>query len=262
MITVAIRIVENSLAAWLGGVGTLLTIRELDLPATLAGNRELLATCERNGLRIANLDRLLPAAFSVHLAEIEEPRREALLTQVRTAAVACLPVAPRRLSLEFAFRYATQPPPAGPAAHTAWLTLVRRLLPLTTDPPGLVLCLPVPLPPTFQGSKELAAAGNLLYEIMHPACRLALDVFPGELPGDFDSFHFLRDCLFHLEMVRFHYAPSLGETLDETVLGKWAEALHHQGFKGVVVFAPQASTDDGVRAACSNADRLAHIFLA
>ena len=260
MITVAIRIAENGLDAWLAGLGTLLTIREVDLSAASAGNRPLLATLERNGLRVAHVGQFLPSGFSTFFAELEPAGREPFLAHVKTAALACLQAAPRRLSLELDFRYAAHSSPAGNDVHAAWAMLLRRLLPLTSDP-GVVLCLPVSLPPAVPGSRELAVVGNLLYEIMHPACRLALDVYPGELPPDFDSFRFLRDCLSHLEMVRFHYVLALGETLEERLAANWAETLRRHGFKGVVVFAPQVTGDEGVRAACATADNLARLFL-
>jgi hypothetical protein len=260
MISVAIRLSEDQLDLWLEAVSNLTVVRAVELPAAvLAGQGTPFETrLAANGLRVLHATQLLPAGFVTRLAVAGDRARDVLLAQARAALGRCRAFQLRYLScdLELEVAAAARLEPAI-REQTA---LVRHLLPVAVEA-GQILCIPVRHPPPYPGAREWSLACNLVHEVLHPACRLALNLVPADLEAGFDLAAFLRDCLFHLAVIRIHYEPFLDSAgANRVVLEEWAAVLRRQGFKGCVVFCPAAATADGIRTACRQVDAVAPAF--
>lgn len=261
MISVAVRLNDLDLDCWLDAVSNLATTRGVELPASLLAEpaEALEARLAANALRVLHVTRLLPSGFVMRLMEAAERPRDVLLAQVKSALARCRAVQVRQVSCDLELDAAGATAAQLEPAIRAQVSLIRQLLPVAVEA-GQTLCIPVRQPPPYPGSREWSLASNVVHEIMHPSCRLALDLVPAELDPAFDLAALLRDCVFHLAVVRIHYEPFLGEAVPLRRQQEWADALRRQGFKGTVVFCPVASTPEGIRAACRQVDALAGLY--
>lgn len=260
MISVAISVPEDGLETWIAAVSNTQGVRDVELAAaTLQTGNQVDSLLEKNGLRVAHLRQFLPNGFTRHYLERIGRSRNSVFLQLKSALTAFRGHGARRVSLDLQLDQLAGPPADLDTGIRLQVSLLRPLLPAAIEA-GITLCIPVRYPYPFPGSREWAAAENLVYEIMHPACRLGLNLFPAELEGDFDLVPFLRNCFFHLDLIRLHYNLALGEVLDRTQQQHWADGLRRHGFKGCVVFCPVISGDSGIREACGQVDQLAPLY--
>ena len=260
MISVAISMPEDGLATWIAAASNTESVREVELAAaTLQTTKQIDNLLDKNGLRVVHVRQFLPNGFTRHFLERIGRSRNSVFVQLKTALVACRAHGARRVSLDLQLDQVAGPPAELDTGIRLQVSLIRPLLPAAIEA-GITLCIPVRYPYPFPGSREWGAAENLVYEIMHPACRLGLNLFPAELDADFDLIPFLRNCFFHLDLIRLHYSPALGETLSRPQQESWADGLRRHGFKGCVIFCPVASGETGIRDACREVDLLAPLY--
>lgn len=119
--------------------------------------------------------------------------------------------------------------------------LLRSLLKLA-DAHELTLCIPLRIPACDPLDPKERFALQLVNEIMHPCCRLVLDIFPEELPPDFDPKRCLKDYHYSVAEIRLHYEPALGIRLDGPTVAAWAKAVRWHNFRGLFVFSPVLSS--------------------
>ncbi len=260
MITVAISVPEEQTELWLDAVANTTLVREVELPAALLNDPEpLLRLLRPRGLAPAHAARFLPPGFGPRFAESADATRAAFTQQLQTALARCRDCGVRHVSLDLNEDDICVLEAARPDTLQCWAGLVRKLLPVAVDA-GITLEIPVRHPAPFPGSRNWTGAANLVQEVMHPACRLELNVALSELPEDFDLAAVARSCFFHLAALRLHYVPAEGETPDPARHRQWGAALARLGFKGAVVFCPRAGTPEGIRDACRRVDELAAAY--
>ncbi len=114
---------------------------------------------------------------------------------------------------------------------------IRELIPAAASQEVLV-CLQARYPRAYPQDPQWDQVGNIIHEVMHPNCRLALDLFPNELESDFEIRDFLRNCGYHLSILRFNFEPLANENIKRDFLLAWCEALDKYLFRGVVGFRP------------------------
>ncbi len=107
------------------------------------------------------------------------------------------------------------------------------------------VCLQARYPRAYPTAPQWDMVGNVIHEVMHPNCRLALDLYAAELPPGFQVRDFLRRCGCHLSVLRLHFEPMAGEGLSGGFIEQWREALDGYLFKGMVVFSPDGSIEAG-----------------
>ena len=211
MITVAISVPEEQLECWLDAVAGTALVRQVELPAAALNDPEpTLRLLRPRGLTPGHVARFLPPGFGPRFAEASDDLRATFVQQLQTAAARCRDCGARHISLDLNEDDICVLEAAHPETLRCWAGLVRRLLPMAMEA-GITLNIPVAQPPPFPGSRNWAGAGNLIHEIMHPACRLELNLALAELPPEFDITATLRNCLFHLDTIRLHYSPAEGE---------------------------------------------------
>lgn len=229
----------------------------LELPGTVLENEsgweDLL---EAYDLRCLALADLLPDSVARYLPEAEEGARAKVLTHLRqlvTRAAALdiryigLGVGIERVSLgalEPALERRTQ--------------VLRSLMPLA-EAQEIITCIPVRMPAPGMSNVGLQHSVRLVHEVMHPNCRLALDVFVDEFEPDFKPNTVIKDYCFSLALIRFHYEPALGITFPLEQQREWAKALRWLGYRGGVVFCPQVSGPEMLR---GEVERLAPVVAA
>lgn len=255
MISCAISVAESQWSDWLREIGNLKVVRDIELPVSLlAQDADAMRAVENHGLRLVVAHDLLPAETARHLAESSGLDRGDVLTCLEETFEHCHNAGARFVTLEMGLnRVSEASADAELAGHIAFL---RQLVPLA-DELRLTICVQVRTPRPFPGSREWEHAAYVVHEVMHPACRLAVNLVPADLPGDFDISAFVRSCTFHLGVLRFHYAPALGDVLDSVALDAWHEVLQQHGFRGSLVFCPRAAGDTGIGEACARIDRWA-----
>lgn len=252
----AVSIPDDQPERWLDRIGALAHVRavELPLPYLLERRGQILPALERLGFAVVHATRLLPPGFARHYPGAGAPVRERLLGQVRDALAAAAACGVRHLTLDLDLHA-----PETGDWHAQWVALVRQLLPAAVER-GLTLNLPLHHPPVFPGSREWNAAANLAAEVMHPACAFELNLDAGEIQDGFDFAGTLRELGFHLNLLRIHFTPAMGEDPSADQLQEWSRLLQHQGFKGAVIFCPRVTSAEGIPEACAMLDRFAEFF--
>ncbi len=258
MLSTAISVPEDGIETWIAALADTGSPRSVEVPlSALLRTPSMAPVLERNGLRIAGVTRTVPPGFTAHYLAADAAARRHLEQQLRGALHPCRTCGARRVLLEFEIEEIEHAGSASAAPLGQTAELLRVLLPNAVES-GLVLCLPVRLPFPFPGARAWTTAGNLIHEVMHPACRLAVNLFPSELPPGFDLPTVLRDCFFHLESLRIHLAADAAAEVTRHT--RWATDLHRHGFRGAVVFCAQASSPEGIAAACGDIRTLADLY--
>lgn len=255
MISCAVGVTEPQWRDWLHEVGNLKVVRDIELPVSLlAHDAEAMRQVENRGLRLVVAHDLLPADVARHLAESSTLDRGNVLACLEETLDHCRNAGARLVTLEMGLNRIAE---AGAAEALAErVAFLRQLVPVA-DERRLTICVQVRTPRSFPGSREWEHAANVVHEVMHPACRLAVNLVPADLPGDFDIAAFVRSCTFHLGVLRFHYAPALGDALDGAALDAWHEVLLQHGFRGSMVFCPRVGGGAGIGEVCAGIDRWA-----
>ena len=258
MIICAVSVAEVSWRCWLDAVSNMRVVRDVELPvATLAEPPGALALAEHYGLSVPHARDLLPADTARYVSETPSLGRDGLLQCLDRSLDDCRAAGVRSASLEMGLDRIGDDTFEEDFAERA--KLLRCLMPLA-DERRLTVCVQVRQPRAFPRSKEWEHAANLVHDLMHPCCRLALNVVPAECGPGFDVQEFVRSCYFHIGVVRFHYDPQLGENLGDDAQREWAAALRSHGFRGAVVFCPKLTDDDAIPRACERIDAWAELY--
>lgn len=253
MLQAVISIPEMASAVWLTAVADMKRVRDVCLPANALLDPETPALCARLGLEIAVARELATRDIAPYLDEMPAPACEGLVTAILDALQRC-----REHGVRAAFLGCGLERISGERSEIALATRVDFLRKLMSrdDSSTLRLCLPVRYPQPSPGDREREWAGRIVHEVMHPDCRLALTVFPSELPTDFAVREAIRPVAFQLGLVQFSYEPMLGETIRPEVLRQWLTALRWHGYRGLVVFRPVLTDESWVEPVCERLDRL------
>jgi len=258
MIPCAVSIPETNLDEWLETVADTARIRHIELPAVrLRAPDNAMAWAEQLGLRLLHARELLPANLAPYVAEQPLRDREDLRNCLQQALEQCRDAGGAYASLDVGLD--RMPDAAAADGLTARVRLLRALLPVA-EHGRVTLGVQVRVPPPFPGSRAWHHAANLVHEVMHPRCRLTLDLVPAEFDTDFDVAAFVRRCCFTAGLLRFHYRPDLGEEPAPARHRLWAAALVRHGFRGGVVFVPDAPVL-APACLCGHADRCAAAYL-
>ena len=199
---------------------------------------------EAFGVPCRGLGDLLPDAVGRYLPETAAAARERLLTYMRRlmtrAAMLNIEYAVIQLGVD---RIASG---ALDAELTARCKLLRSLMALA-ETHEITVCVPVSLPAPAYRRDLLARTVRLIQEVMHPKCRLALDLRPDELPADFEPADFLRTHGPSIAVLRFHYEPALGLGFTADSQAEWADAVRREHYQGDIVFCPHITGVDAIR---------------
>ncbi len=258
MISCAISLPEADWQQWLHAMGNMRIVRDLELPVSLLQDvPDVLPQAEQQGFHLLHAHDLLPSDVARYLSESSVRGSHDLLTYLRETVVNCQLAGARYVSMEMGLDRIGE--------HTfevdlgERVKLLRALMP-AADQHRITLCLQVRYPRSFPGCRDWEYAGNLVHEVMHPNCRLAVNLFPNDLPPDFDIDQFVATSYFHVAVIRFHYSPMLGESLETKQQRAWAAALQKHAFKGVVIFCPKTANVEGAASACADVDGWAEYY--
>jgi len=139
------------------------------------------------------------------------------------------------------------------------LRLLRSLLGVA-DELRVTVCVQVRFPRAFPSSKAWESAANLVHDVMHPRCRLVVDLVPADFSGDLDVAELVRLCYYHTAVYRFHYDPSIGDVLTDSMQDTCARAMLDHNFKGAVVFCPRAIEQEAITEACRRIDTWSRLY--
>ena len=260
MTTVAISVPDEQLVPWLDAVADTTLVRAVELPAALLNEPEALpGLLQPRGLALTHVTRFLPPGFGSRFAESAAEMRTTFTQQLQSALARCRDAGVRHVSLDLNEDDICVLESALPDTLRCWSVLMHKLLPMAMDA-GITLNIPVTWPLPFPGSRNWTGAGNLVHEVMHPSCRLELNLALGELPTDFDLAGLIRNCVFHLDTLRLHYSPAQGEQPTPAQQRQWSGILLRQGFKGAIVFCPRVTTPEAIRDCCLRVDELAAAY--
>lgn len=240
MLITALRIDERAWAAWLAAAGNRPGLRRVEMAATvlLEQPRAVTALLERNGLQLLQVSGALSGAEVDHLAAAGDAAVDRVLPRLEALAGLAARLGARSLELDPALDRI--PETGGEDALRGRVRLLQRLLPLALQH-GLEWTVPCRLPAALPAQRDWHLAANLVYETMHPACRLAVQLHVGELGPAWDPLPALRACLFQTQLFRLVYEPACGETADPGWLPVLLDELRRHSFSGGVVFAPLLS---------------------
>jgi len=234
------------------------TVRDVECSAAvLAAGPEPLALARRLGLRVAHARDLLPPDVARYLTESPARGREDIQACLKKTLALCHAAEVGSVCLQMGLDRigeATFQHDLGERVR-----LLRALMP-DAERLKMTVCVRVRFPRAFPGSKEWEHAGNLVHDVMHPCCRLALDLVPGELPHPAEVEKMLRTVCFNTGLVRLHYQPSAGEQLDPASQAQWSTALQKHGFKGGVVYCPRLGSEEAIAAVAAQIDAWAAAF--
>ena len=248
MLITALRIDDRAWAAWLAAAGNRPGLRRVELAADvlLEQPRAVAALLERNGLQLIQVSGALSGAAVDHLAAAGDAAVDRVLSRLEVLAGQAARLGARSLELDPGLDRI--PETGGEDALRGRVRLLQRLLPLALRH-GLEWTVPCRLPAVLPAQRDWHLAANLVYETMHPACRLAVQLHPGELGPAWDPLPVLRACLFQTRLFRLAYEPACGETADPGWLPAFMDELRRHAFSGSVVFAPRlARPEDGLEA--------------
>ncbi len=250
MVTRAVGIQQAYWQEWLHALSGLSRLREVEVPASLLRESGLfLPAADRHGVRVKSVRDLLSPEVARYLGELSgnslAALSESVIKEFAKYRLAGVETVGSGCGLE------KLPAKEEEKALRMRVELLKRLAGAAADQ-GLVLCVPLRYPEEVPDSGDWVRVVNIVHDVMHPACRLAVNIFPGELDPEFDPMLFMRNCGFRLGLLRICYEPALGEGIGADEISAWAHALKWHGFRGNVVFAPRIS--DPAAAAALAAD--------
>ncbi|MBT3381210.1 MAG: hypothetical protein HN742_40475 [Lentisphaerae bacterium] len=258
MTNCAVSVSENEWEMWLEAIGEMTVVRDVEFPVSLvAGDVGAGRLAEQYGLTPSFARDLLPADVARYLSESPVLGREDVGMHLRKLIAECRTCGGRSVSIEMGLDRIRDE--TFEQDFEERLKLLRALIPCA-DQLRVSICVQVRYPKSFPGSKEWEHAGALVHEVMHPNCRLAVNLVPEEFPPNFDISTFVRSCCFRIGTLRFHHGLASGESMADDDMATWAKALRGHGFKGGIVFSPRVSTADALQAACRKIDRWARLF--
>lgn len=261
MTNVLVSVPDQNTEAWLDAVAEFEALRDVEVSAVLfqeESRANLLKLASRNGLHPRMVRNLIPGEVGRNLEALPDTEIDRLAEKLREDLSDYGEEGAYSVVLDLGLEKIDEKDEDG--ALRRRVTFVRRFLP-TIESRDLQLLIPVRYPPPHPGACTWETATNLVHEVMHPACRLLVNFYPGEAEDDFDRTAFVRRCALHLGAIRFIYEPMLGETPNVDTLEAWRETLMWHGFRGALIFAPRISDVDAVRPACSKISEYASTLL-
>jgi hypothetical protein len=257
MINCAVRMPEDGWQDALRVAGDLTVIRHLEVPGSvLLGEPDVVSHAERLGLKVLVAQDVLPGHVARYLAEAPVAGRADVPAALQSLVAECLDRGVRFVTLDVGLARAGD---RGTGLRDR-VALLRALMPTAGSARGVV-CLQVRTPPEEPDSREMDYAANIVHDVMHPSCRLCVNVVPADLPDDFDGAAFVRDLYHSTALVRFHYSPLFGEDLDEDSQTVWATALRHHAFRGAVVFCPTVGDTAALPRVFADLERWAAMYM-
>ena len=260
MTTTALSIPDSNWNMWVEAVADTRYIRHLEVPAelVLSGDAALSETAAQSGLRVSFVRDLVAPEAARNATELADAPRHELIGNL-CSRIKC--AGDYGVSLGTLDVGVGNIPAENPEKELARrVQFLRRLMPAAAEA-EVTIALPARYPPAYPGARQWENVGNIIHEVMHPECKFAVDVFPAELPPDFDIPQFLRQCGYQMGVVRFNYEPLLGEGFEPGQDELWARALQRHAFRGGVVFRPRnVESEEAVKRVCTTADRWANTF--
>ena len=255
---VALSVPEKDCIDWFDALAETTRVRAAEIPvAALTEGTETIEDAAYRGINLSFVRDVLSAEESRYFSDIPRPARHAVAQTLSGRLSHCCRIGARTASMRLGLeRIREQDEETEIAARVEFLK--RIVTPL--DSYGLTLCLNVRYPLERPGSREWDLAINIVHDVMHPMLRMGVDVFPGELPGEFDAMTFVRNTGMNLGVIRFVYEPGLGETMTHGDLTSWNEALRWHGFRGGIVFCPRQRRHTTLADICFEVDRWAAAF--
>jgi len=259
MIECALAVPASGWRPWVEAAADLRILRRLECPGVLLGEADELARAGAfAGLDWAHAHDLLPPATARRLADTPLGSGASWRATAERLGAACARLGIRRASIDLGLDGLD----AGAGFAGALARRAGVLEPFFEAEPSreLTICVRLRQPPSYFGSREWEAAGNLLYELRDRGLALCVDFHPAELEDGFDIDAFLRRCVRRIAVLRFCYYPHAGETVPATARNAWAEALRRHGFRGLVVFRPRVDDPDELPRLLAAADEWAGLY--
>ena len=250
MTTIAMRIPEQNTMSWIDAVADMQEVRNIDVTGNML-DAGIGKDADRFGIDIACVREILPPQETRFLSETDRRTRENMVTTVRRRCDRCKKAGAKTVSLWLGLERVRSE-----AAMEVHIAFLRQLVsPVSNN--GLTFALPVRYPVEAPKSKEWDLASNIVHDVMHPAFRLGVHLFPDEVSDRDDSSAIIRRVHFQLSKICIHYEPMFGEEPDESLLCKWGRALRWHGFRGVVVLCPREKNEESIAKVCRKADSYA-----
>lgn len=196
---------------------------------------------DRLHLPVLHVHELLPTSVTRILPEAPIATRNRLTDHLRRMLERAAAMSVRTATLDFGLAVDTD---------TNWndaldrrVELLLSLMPLA-EALEIVLCVDLRVPVT-RGNDIINARGvRLANEIMHPNCQLTLNVFPFDLPEDFDLAGLVKQYLFKVAVLRINFEPALGLRPLPEHLTEWYQALQRQNYRGSICFCPNVESPE------------------
>ncbi len=226
---------DSNQSAWLDQVAQSDVLRVLELPCEYLDTPSQWQSLSDRGLTVAAARDLIAPEAMRNLSGLSETHRNQLLSLAGSRLARLREHGVGTVVFDFGIgRH------AGDDTSSQFGLSVRFLrdLMVAAAPQDVNVCLQARFPFVFPQSPQWDLIGNLIHEVMHPNCRLTLDLFASELEDGFEEREFLRQCGYHLSVLRFCFEPMAGQKLLADSASAWRNALANYLFKGLVVLRP------------------------
>ena len=238
---------------WFAALSDTPGIRDVELSADLLESEPaVVEAVEQHGFHIHAVRDLLPASIARYLADTSPPVRDAVTERAAAVLRQCDGLGANAVMLDLGIGSIRKDQIDEQMRQRS--RLLTHLVASTEDS-SLTLSLPVRYPRPYPGSREWEYTANLVHDVMHPRCRLALNIFPAE--EDFQLERLMRSIYFRTCLIRFHYEPAAGESVEDWFSQDWHNALERHGIHGPLVFCPRLRSEDAIPEACRRVARLA-----
>jgi len=196
---------------------------------------------DRLHLPVLHVHDLLPTSVTRNLPEAPIATRNRLTDHLRRMLERAAAMSVRTATLDFGLAV---------DAGTKWndaldrrVELLLSLMPLA-EALEIDLCVDLRVPVTHGDDIINARGVRLANEIMHPNCQLTLDVFPFDLPEDFDLAGLVKQYIFKVAVLRTNYEPALGLRPLPEHLTEWCQALERRNYRGSICFCPDVESPE------------------
>ncbi|MDP6450478.1 MAG: hypothetical protein QF773_06655 [Lentisphaeria bacterium] len=196
---------------------------------------------DRLHLPVLHVHDLLPTSVTRNLPEAPIATRNQLIDHLRRMLERAAAMSVRTATLDFGLAV---------DAGTKWndaldrrVELLLSLMPLA-EALEIVLCVDLRVPVTHGDDIINDRGVRLANEIMHPNCQLTLNVFPFDLPEDFDLADLVKQYLFKVAVLRTNFEPALGLRPLPERLTEWHQSLQNQSYRGSICFCPDVDSPE------------------
>ena len=196
---------------------------------------------DRLHLPVFHVHDLLPASVSRNLPEAPIATRNRLTDHLRRLLERAAAMSVRTATLDFGF--AVNADTKWNDAYDRRVELLLSLMPFA-EALEIDLCVDLRVPVTHSDDIINGRGVRLANEIMHPNCQLTLDVFPFDLPEDFDLASLVKQYLFKVAVLRINFEPALGLRPLPERLTQWHQILQQQNYRGSICFCPDIESPE------------------